>query len=651
MALKWLRDNLRHLKFVLWGVVLVFVLLVFVDWGAGGAGGGGAGSSALQIGDHSVSEVEFLSQMRQIDQQFSNIYGDRWSELRGQVDLAGQTTRYLVDRQLQLAEAREVGITVTSEELREAILSNPNFQKEDGEFVGQEIYDRIVRSYFRVSTQEFEQGFTEDLMIEKLNALAARSVWVGDEEVAREYRRQRETVDLEVIQLRYEPHLAEVIISDEEARSAFDATADDYRRDEQRVIRYLLVETSKLRRLLPVEEADLEAYYEEHKEEFLQGEQAHARHILIRIAPDATDEQRVDAQLHAQGVATIAQTGAEFAELVSLHSEDPGTKDEGGDLGWFGRGRMVKEFEDAVFSAKPGDIIGPVQSQFGYHIIKVEGFRPAHQQPLEDVKEQIRFRVLEGSASAEAEARATALAKRMQTEQPDTDEAWQAIADEDEAVVLNQSLPFAAGEQIAGASVDGTLADAAFSVEVGEVRGPVTTSRGLIVWQLAEIQAAGIPEFEDVRTAVEQNLRRERALAIAVTEAEQLAEKWRSGDDATDLAEGSGSNVTPATAHRRGSPVGALGVLPAVDRLAFDAAPGTVLEPQIARDRGVVVVKVNNVTLVEDSEIADQLDELRSRLMAERAAQLMRSIVDERRRDTPVTVNNEFMQRYAPSAS
>ena len=105
MALKWLRDNLRHLKFILWGVVAVFVLLVFVDWGAGRAGGGGGGNPAVRVGKRAVSEQEFLNEMRRIEQRYSQIYGERWNEVRDQVDLAGQTANYFIDRELQLTEA------------------------------------------------------------------------------------------------------------------------------------------------------------------------------------------------------------------------------------------------------------------------------------------------------------------------------------------------------------------------------------------------------------------------------------------------------------------------------------------------------------------------------------------------------------------
>jgi peptidyl-prolyl cis-trans isomerase D len=651
MALKWLRDNLRHLKFILWGVVIVFVLLVFVDWGAGRAGGGGGGSAAVRVGKRTVSEQEFLNEMRRLDQRFSQIYGERWNDLRGQVDLAGQTANYFIDRELQLAEASRIGITVTAEELRLAILENPSFQREDGQFVGAETYERIVRGYFRMSPQEFETRLTEDLTIGKLNGLAERSAWVDDAEVEREFRRQREQVDLEVVQVRFEPFLSEVVISEDEARAEYERTSADYHRDEQRVIRYLLVETSKLRRTLPVEESELRVYYEEHKDEFLEGEQANARHILIQLSPNATEEERTDAELHAAGVAQIARTGADFAELAAKHSDDTGSATEGGDLGWFSRGRMVKEFEDAVFSAKPGEIVGPIKSQFGYHIIRVDAFRPEHQKPFEEVEEQVRFAVLEGRAAAEAAARAEALAQRLKTERPTTEEAWQLVADEDEAVVLNESPTFSAGETIPGTAPGGALADQAFAVEAGHIDGPLAIPRGWMVWQLAEIRPEGIQPFEDVRIAVEQSLRRDRALALAEEQASMVAERWRTGEDASELAAEIGSSVTEAAGHRRGAQVGNLGILPAIDNAAFGAEVGEVLEPVDAGNSGVMVVRVTDVVRADETELAAEMENLRARLMADRAGQLMRSILNERRRDTVVTVDNELLQRFAPTNS
>ena len=652
MALKWLRDNLRHLKFILWGVVLVFVLLVFVDWGAGRGGGVGGGTAAVRVGNRTISETDFLDEMRRLDQRYSQIYGERWNEIRDRIDLAGQTASFLIDRELQITEAKNIGLTVTREELQEAILENPSFRNASGDFVGTDTYKRIIRAYFRITPEAFEQRLTEDLLIGKLNALAERNVWISDAEVEREFRRQRELSDVAVIQLRYEPFLTEVVITEDQAQAAFDTTSEGYRRDEERLIRYLLVETSRLQRTLPVEEAELRAYYDEHVEEFLEGEQASARHILFRLAPDATELEQGETELRANGVASIAHSGGDFAALVAAHSDDPGSKDLGGDLGWFGRGSMVPEFEDAVFSAKPGEILGPIRSQFGYHIIKVEVFRPEHRQPFEEVEELVRSRVLEGRATAESEARAGILARRMQSDASDTQDQWQAIADEDEAVALNQSPRFSAGEAIAGVSNGPELTDEAFAASVGDIKGPVAVPRGWIVWQLAEIRPEGIPSFEEVRPEVEQKLRRERAVELAAQQGRELANRWRGGEDGTTLATEFGSIVTEASQHRRGQVIGSLGVMPSLDRAIFAAGEGEVIGPlQAGIAGGVVVARVESLDLVDPVELAELRDDLRARLMADRAGQLMRSILNERRRDTVVTVDNELLQRFAPTSS
>ncbi|MCU0235133.1 MAG: peptidyl-prolyl cis-trans isomerase [Thermoanaerobaculales bacterium] len=650
MALKWLRDNLRHLKFILWGVVAVFVLLVFVDWGAGRAGGGGAGA-AVQIGTTKVSEQEFLDEMRRLDQRFAQIYGERWNDIRAQVDLAGQTASYFIDRELQLAEARRIGLKVPPSELREAILANPSFQREGGEFVGSETYERIVRAYFRMSTQAFEQRLAEDLMIGKLNALAERTAWVSDGEVEREYRRQRDVADLEILQLRYEPFLAGGAATEAEARAAYERDSESYRRDEQRAIRYLLVESAKLRRLLPVEAAELRAYYDEHKDEFLEGEQANARHILIRVAPDADQVALAEAELLANGVAQIARSGADFAELAAKHSQDPGSKDGGGDLGWFARGRMVKEFEDAVFAAKPGEIVGPIRSQFGFHIIRVDGFRPAHQRPFEEVEEQVRFAVVEGRAAAEAEARAAALSRRLASAKPQTDEEWQAIADEDEAVVLNRSPLFSAGQPIPGTVPDTSLTTEAFAAEVGALGGPLAVPRGWIVWQLAEVHPEGVRPFEEVRAEVEQAVRRDKALALAAERGREIAARWRAGEDPAVLAAELGTTLIVDSDHRRDTTVSSLGAIPAVDDAVFTAAAGDIVGPLPAGARGVVVVRVADLQLADPAGLAAERESLRARLMAARAGRLLRASLNEQRRDTEITIDNELLQRFSPASS
>ncbi len=646
MALKWLRDNLRHLKFVLWGVVIVFVLLVFVDWGSGRPGGGRS-EAAVKIGNREIGEQEFVEQVRRLQELYERQLGDNWDQFKNQVNLGEQAVQQLVERQLMLDEAKEAGLVVSDAEVRERILSMAAFTDASGQFVGQESYKRVLRAN-RTSPRDFEAQLQEEFLLEKLRTMMVEGIWVSDSEVDDRIRQEREQASVKAVQLRYERYLSEVSVDEASAREYFDGHHEDFRRDEERVIRYLVIETNKLRHLLEVDQADLEAYYEEHKGEFREEEQVQASHVLIRMSPGASSDEAATAQLKADQVAKLARGGADFGELAKIHSDDPGSKDNGGDLGWFGRGQMVQEFADAVFGAKPGDLVGPVKSQFGYHIIKVVDYRPDRVRPLDKVIEDVRFQYLESHAASEAEVRAGALAKRVTNEGPDSDEAWQLIADEDEAVVLNESPPFEVGETIPGTGSDPAFTQWIFEADKGAVGGPRLIPRGWIVWQLKEVRPEGLPDFESARAEVEQNLRRDRAMALAYERGLVLAEAWRGGSDIAALAKENNTSVVEVQAHRRGTAFGALGVMPVLDSAVFGAEIGDVVGPVTLAGRGVVLAGIEQLTLVNPSEIEGDRGPKRRQLMGEKADQLMSAIINERRRETSVTVNTQLVAQFAP---
>ncbi len=646
MALKWLRDNLRHLKFVLWGVVLVFVLLVFVDWGSGRPGGGRA-DAAIKIGNREIGEQEFVDQVRSLQERYQQQLGDNWDQFKDQINLGEQAAQQIIDRQLMLDEAKDAGLVVSEAEVREQILSLPVFTDASGQFVGQETYKRILRSN-RTNPRDFEAELKQNLLLDQLRTMMVEGMWVSDAEVDEKIRQEREQASVKAVQLRYERFLSEVTLDDGVTREYFEGHSEDFRRDEERVLRYLVVDTNKLRRLLEVDDADLENYYNEHTSDFREGEQVQASHILIRVSPGASAADVSAAEFKAEQVAKLARGGADFLELVKTHSEDPGTKETGGDLGWFGRDRMPEEFERAVFGAKPGDLVGPVKSQFGYHIIKVVGYRPDRVRPLDEVIDDVRFKYLEARAVSEAEVRAGALAKRVTSERPDTDEAWQSIADSDEAVVLNESPAFGVDETIPGTGSDPSFTEKIFESDEGAIGGPRLIPRGWIVWQLKTIRPEGIPDFETAKAEVEQQLRREKAMALAFERAVEIVEAWRGGSDVAELARENNTTVVDVQAHRRGTAFGALGMIAALDAEVFSAGVGDVVGPLSLPERGVVMAGVEQLTLIDPAEIEGDREPKRRQLMTERADRMISSMINERRRETSVTVNAQLVAQFAP---
>ncbi|MEW6570997.1 MAG: peptidylprolyl isomerase [Nitrospirota bacterium] len=139
-----------------------------------------------------------------------------------------------------------------------------------------------------------------------------------------------------------------------------------------------------------IPEEDMKAYYDDNQEEFKTPEMVRVRHILVRVEPSASEEDKKKAKEKAEDILKKIKEGEDFAELASGLSDDPGSKANGGDLGFISRGRTVKPFEDAAFALKPGEVSGVVETQFGFHIIKVEERKEAGTQSYENAKERIR---------------------------------------------------------------------------------------------------------------------------------------------------------------------------------------------------------------------------------------------------------------------
>lgn len=646
MALKLMRDNLKHLKFILWGVVIIFVLLVFVDWGSG-RGRKGRNGVAVTVGSHHVGEKDFLKEVKNLQENYKRQLGDNWDRFKDQINLGQQAAQQIIQRELMLDLAKDSGITVSPDEIREEILSFPVFKDAKGSFVGDQMYRKILRSN-RSTPAEFEDQLRHDLALRKLQNLMQDTAYVSSAEADELMKKEQENASLRAVQLRFERYLSEVNLDEAEVRSYFDSNREEFSRPEERVIRYLVVETNKLRRLLKVDDEEIEGYYKDHQDDFRQGDQVHASHILFKLDPgaDATTEQAV--KLKAEQVLKIARNGGDFAVLAKKYSEDPGSQKQGGDLGWFGRGRMVKEFENAVFGAGPGDIIGPVKSQFGYHIIKVTGFRPAHTRPLDEVRDEVRFTLLKTRAADEAKKRAEALAATIRADKPDTDEAWQALADKDEAVSLNESPPFAADSTIPGTGTDKELSKAVFDASVGDIGGPRVIPRGWMVWQLKEVDPEGIPPFEKAKAEAEQKLRQLKALDIASARAKKMVEALRAGGDLQELAKAAQTSVVEVKDHHRWTAFSSLGLVPMLDKEVFKSSAGSVLDPVVIPGRGAVVAIVDSIKRLKPAELEAGRSAAIQRLRAENANQLLNSILSEKRRKTTILVNNEIVDRFAP---
>lgn len=644
--LKLLRDQFRNLKFVLWFVVFVFVLLIFVDWGTGRAGRTDRGLEgiAAKVGDRIISEAEFLRELRSTEDRFRQMYGQQYETFRKQLDVPAMTLQGMVERALMVRMAEQLGLRVSDQEVLDKILSFDAFRRPDGSFVGTEMYQRILRGS-QVTPAEFEASLRQEMLLERLQQSLAASVVVSDEEVTAEFKRRNESASGEALFVPLNRKLGEVAATDEEGKAFYDANPARFSHPDQWQLRYLLVDRSRLRRAITVPDSQIEEHYRSHLRDFQSEEEVRARHILVKPVTDDTAGVEAALARASQIRKEALRPGADFAALARQYSEDEGSKANGGDLGFFPRERMVKEFSDVAFSLEPGGISEPVRSQFGYHVIKVEARKPAGQKPLEEVREQIRTTLADALADGEGSRRAAALREKIDAAKLATEEQWKALADD--VVTSNVTPFFERSDFIPGLGRDAEMMAEVADAKEGFVGGPRRTVRGWVVYRVVAVRKAGVTPFEEARPQAIEAVRRQKALEATAAELEAR----RAGLAAGDLqaaATALGGQVEKFADHRRGAAISGIGASQALDAAVFGTPVGGLTPVVRIADRGATIVRITAQKLADPAELERERASLRDGLVQTEVQRLQQSMLAEARREQAVTINQALLARFKP---
>jgi peptidyl-prolyl cis-trans isomerase D len=641
MALKYLRDNLKSLTWILWGVVGVFIMLVFFQWGGVNDRRTANREVAATVGSEEISYSEFRQQYQNLEARYRQTFGEQFnSELAKQFNLPIQALDQLIDRRILLMEARNVGLRATDSEVRDAVLDLPVFKDENGKFVGAEKYQQILRAN-RLSYSDFEDSLRNDVLLGKLNSILAQTAYVSDAEVEKSYRDQAERAEIRFVQLPAAELASEVKASREDVESYFADHQTDYELPEQRVVDYLLFDTVKLRREIEIPDEELRAYYDSHTDDFSREEQVRARHILLRITPDRPAEQ---AESELAAVRRRIEAGEDFAKLAQEVSEDESNNARGGSLGYFGRGRMVPAFEEAAFSAQVGELVGPVKTDFGYHLIEVEDHRAGGVQPFEEVQAAVRARLLGDRVQEIAEAKARDLAERIKTQQLSTDEQLEALAVE-EGLTWQTTEPFGAGDNVTGIGRAPEFNAAAFDLKVGGLSPPVKLPRGWAILRLQEIKPPRLAPLEEVEAKVRAAVEQQQQKAAAARRLGEMRAAIEAGGDFAALASELGVEVQESGQFGRLDSISGLGPNHRVIDAALALEEGQWGQP-IETDLGAVLFQVTARQKFDPAEFEKEKEATRTSKQEERLQRLVASVIEQRRRDLNPKYDTQVLANF-----
>ena len=596
----------RHKNWLKWSlaiVVIAFVWLYIPSFMDNPAGAGNRDVVA-SVDGRDITVAQFRRAYQQQIQQYRQAYGSSFDDrLLRQLGIEQRIVQQMIEEEVALSEADRLGITASDEEVRARIMAVPAFQ-ENGRFVGDQRYRMILSSANPpMRASEFENSLRRRIVTEKLQRAISGWVTVSDNEVDDEFRRRNEKIKLATVSFPAEKFREGLEATDAELSAHFDANKALYRINEKRKIRYALIDTNALREQTQVSAADVKRYYDDNTSQYSTPEQVRASHILLKT--EGKDDAAVKKQ--AEDLLAKAKSGADFAQLATKFSEDEVSAKKGGDLDFFGRNDMVKEFSDAAFALAPGQISDLVKSTYGYHIIKGGDKRAATTRTLDEVRSQIEDQLKWERAQKEAERRATDLASKLR-KPADFDSL-----PKQPALVVSESGFFGRGEPIAGLGVAPGVAARAFEMKSGEVSESLNTPQGIAFVTVTGTQDARDPSLEEVKARVREDVLKKKAVEAARQKATTLAAGLKSGE-LEAAAKAAGLEVKTTDLISRGAPIGDVGVSPAVDAAAF-ALPAGATSQAIVTDNGAVVVKVLEKKAVTTEELASGRQTLKDELL------------------------------------
>jgi len=544
--------------------------------------------------------------------------------------ISGQVAQQMVVRAAMLVEASRMGLRVTDDELREELRTGPLGAQffPSGNFIGQERYEQFILQQFNMGVAQFEQQMKDDLLLRKLQGLVEGGVSVSDSEIEQESRLENTKVKLEYAVLSLDKVTSEIHPNEAELKAFFDMSQAHYANaiPEKRKANYIVIDGAKVSEQVQVTREDLQRYYNQHRDDYRVPDEVNLRLIQVRMpAPGAdgkVDPKAVDAaRQRAEEILKKLKAGANFADLAKKESDDP-SKEEGGELGWIGRGR-IPDIEDQIFALNKGQTSDVLRSALGFNIVRVEDKRTAHVQGLDEVKAAIEPLLRQEKAARAAETLANDVRTLARTSSLDAAAAKYGL------VAVHSEL-FSRTSLLPGVGASPEFMDAVFGAHVKDPPELTTIPLGRVVFQVTEVKPPQKPAFDDVRASVEADFKQQQAGALLQKQTQELSDRARAAHGLKKAAQELGATIKTSELVTRNSQVPDLGAMSGQAEAAFNMKPGQISAP-INAGRSGVVFAVTERQEPSPDELAASKDRIRESLLQKKRQEVLENFASNLR--------------------
>lgn len=562
-------------------VAFGLIILVFVFWGIG-SNTSRSGVVAL-VNNEPITINEFQQAYNQMANELKNTLPDLTDEQIQNLGLENRVLQNLVIRKLFLSESKRLGLGVSAAELRDALTGLPFFFDETGKF-SPDVYEQRLKAIGQTKTV-FENNLRLDMLPQKFQEVVTAGIF-GDKNIAKKmFSFQTEKRSMDYVLFPYDVDAQTV--SDEDAKAVYEERKELFAVPAQISLEFISFTPALMADENAVSDEEIANYYENNKAKFSENEQVKARHILLMVGANAPQAESDKVLAAIKDIAAKIHNVDDFAAMAKEYGQD-GTKENGGDLGWFSKEQMVQEFADVAFNLPVNTLSEPVRTQFGYHLIWVDDKKEAKQKTAAEVKDTIRHDIAVERVNANlGQTVDNAIASVM------------ANGDmEAEAKKHNLHVTKTGFVDVASLAENYGLrqsdVDALFSMENGNVWDSAISLKGeLAVVKLVEKKASSTQSFDDVKDTIFAELKLQKAQESAKAKAEEAL---------LTFEKTAPSNIQTSAFFGRDGQVENLGPLPALAKEIFATDSKAWLKTAYLSDDGALAARLNAVQKAEQSE-------------------------------------------------
>jgi peptidyl-prolyl cis-trans isomerase D len=559
-----------------------------------------------------ATEVNQLAQRQLQQQKLPDFLLPYMSQRAGQI---------LVQRAILKHEADRMHLQVSDEDLRRELQTGPFAQYlfPNGTYIGDDAYINFVQSAFQTTRSDFESQVKADMELNRLQALITGGVSVSDNAVREAFKTTGTKVKFDYAVISAEELSKTVNPSDADLQAFFKTNQTRYATaiPEMRKIAYISFDASNLPGGKPqVSDAEVQSYYDAHKDQYQLKDQVKVRHILIAVPAGADAKTDAAAKAKAEDLLKQIKAGGNFADLASKNSDDPGSKTQGGELGWLDRGKTVPEFDKMAFSLSPGQTSDLVKTQFGYHILQVEDKKTAHLRPLSEVKAEITPVLEQQKAGAAEQTFASSLASDAKKNGLDKAAAAKGLH-----VVTTDYI--AKDGVVAGLADGAGLLTQAFALVKGADPASVSTGDGFAVFQVQDVKPAHAPDFATYKDHILNDYREQQVPQLLASQIKKLDDRAKVLNNLKKAAAEMNIPLKTSELVGRDAQIPELGAMSGPGSVAFSLPVGGISGP-INAGRAGVVLSVSEKQEPTADDIAKNFAQTREQLLNEQHEEIFR---------------------------